>query len=377
MKKNLTGSVKIMVILLVVISSTVVLPITVQEIRDKSKEDPDFAWDMYLAYLSSSDNPDQLQDLGRLIYAKRKLKDYDFVLKEDVNGLLDFLAVHEFTTTGKYYLFDVFDKEFLIKYLSDNLENKSTTVYLFKLFPERMNDYLEQLFPKILHDDKVRTFIFSNVVGKYQSADEFKTEFFDKLFQTYENATSATQRKEYIDVYVAIKSIDEQKYADARFEKELTSLARSTDATLLSSNKDDSMSVTGSATKSISDTSTTADATVTQSAGTQNANGAKISPSSSSSTFLKFNAIKIRPVYLILIALAILIVLLLIIPSIRYRLYLLLGLKSKAAGVYKKIVDKDPFDEEKRLRLAQLYEEAGMYEEAMNEYNFLKRIKLE
>ncbi|HOK34229.1 MAG TPA: tetratricopeptide repeat protein, partial [Fervidobacterium sp.] len=89
------------------------------------------------------------------------------------------------------------------------------------------------------------------------------------------------------------------------------------------------------------------------------------------------NAIKIRPVYLILIALAILIVLLLIIPSIRYRLYLLLGLKSKAAGVYKKIVDKDPFDEEKRLRLAQLYEEAGMYEEAMNEYNFLKRIKLE
>ncbi|HOP82571.1 MAG TPA: tetratricopeptide repeat protein [Fervidobacterium sp.] len=393
MKKNLTDSVRIVVILLVVICSVVALPITVQEIRDKSKEDPDFAWDMYLAYLSSSDNPDQLQDLGRLIYAKRKLKDYDFVLKEDVNGLLDFLAVHEFTTTGKYYLFDVFDKEFLIKYLSDNLENKSTTVYLFKLFPERMNDYLEQLFPKILHDDKVRTFIFSNVVGKYQSADEFKTEFFDKLFQTYENATSATQRKEYIDVYVAIKSIDEQKYADARFEKGLTSLAKSvnvanpsTDATLLSSNKDDSMSVTGSATKIISDIGATVDATATQSASTQastqNVNGTKISKSpssssSSSSSFFKFNAIKIRPVYLILIALAILIVLLLIIPSIRYRLYLLLGLKSKAAGVYKKIVDKDPFDEEKRLRLAQLYEEAGMYEEAMNEYNFLKRIKLE
>ena len=381
MKMNLTGSVKIMVILLVVISSTVVLPITVQEIRDKSKEDPDFAWDMYLAYLSSSKAPDQLQDLGRLIYAKRKLKDYDFVLKEDVNGLLDFLAVHEFTTTGKYYLFDVFDKEFLIKYLSDNLETNTAAVYLFKLFPERMSDYLDQLFPKLLQDNEIRTFIFSNVVGRYPETDGFATEFFDKLFQTYEKATSVTQRKAYLDVYAAIKSIDEQKYADIRFEKELTSLARSADATLLSSNKvdnkDDGASVTGSATKSISDTSTTADATVTQSAGTQNANGAKISPSSSSSTFLKFNAIKIRPVYLILIALAILIVLLLIIPSIRYRLYLLLGLKSKAAGVYKKIVDKDPFDEEKRLRLAQLYEEAGMYEEAMNEYNFLKRIKLE
>ncbi|HPC25799.1 MAG TPA: hypothetical protein PLQ59_09815, partial [Fervidobacterium sp.] len=357
MKKNLTDSVRIVVILLMVICSVVAFSITVQEIRDKSKEDPDFAWDMYLAYLSSSDNPDQLQDLGRLIYAKRKLKDYDFVLKEDVNGLLDFLAVHEFTTTGKYYLFDVFDKEFLIKYLSDNLENKSTTVYLFKLFPERMNDYLEQLFPKILHNDKIRAFIFSNVVGKYQSADEFKTEFFDKLFQTYENATSTTQRKEYIDVYVAIKSIDEQKYADVRFEKELTSLAKnvnvanpSTDATLLSSNKDDSMSVTGSATKSISDIGATIDATVTQSArtqvSTQNVNGTKVSKSpssssSSSSSFFKFNAIKIRPVYLILVALAILIIILLIIPSIRYRLYLLLGLKSKAAGVYKKVVDKD------------------------------------
>jgi len=392
MKKNLTDSVRIVVILLMVICSVVAFSITVQEIRDKSKEDPDFAWDMYLAYLSSSDNPDQLQDLGRLIYAKRKLKDYDFVLKEDVNGLLDFLAVHEFTTTGKYYLFDVFDKEFLIKYLSDNLETNTAAVYLFKLFPERMSDYLDQLFPKLLQDNEIRTFIFSNVVGRYPETDGFATEFFDKLFQTYEKATSATQRKEYIDVYVAIKSIDEQKYADARFEKELTSLAKnvnfanpSTDATLLSSNKvdnkDDGASVTGSATKNISDIGATVDATVTQSASTQvstqNVNGAKISPSSSSSTFLKFNAIKIRPVYLILIALAILIVLLLIIPSIRYRLYLLLGLKSKAAGVYKKIVDKDPFDEEKRLRLAQLYEEAGMYEEAMNEYNFLKRIKLE
>lgn len=381
MKMNLTGSVRIVVILLMVICSVVAFSITVQEIRDKSKEDPDFAWDMYLAYLSSSDNPDQLQDLGRLIYAKRKLKDYDFVLKEDVNGLLDFLAVHEFTTTGKYYLFDVFDKEFLIKYLSDNLETNTAAVYLFKLFPERMSDYLDQLFPKLLQDNEIRTFIFSNVVGRYPETDGFATEFFDKLFQTYEKATSVTQRKAYLDVYAAIKSIDSQKYSDIRFEKELTSLARSADATLLSSNKvdnkDDGASVTGSATKSISDTSTTADATVTQSAGTQNANGAKISPSSSSSTFLKFNAIKIRPVYLILIALAILIVLLLIIPSIRYRLYLLLGLKSKAAGVYKKIVDKDPFDEEKRLRLAQLYEEAGMYEEAMNEYNFLKRIKLE
>ncbi len=363
MKMNLTGSVKIIVILLVIISSAVVLPITVQEIRDKSKEDPDFAWDMYLAYLSSSKAPDQLQDLGRLIYAKRKLKDYDFVLREDVNGLLDFLAVHEFTTTGKYYLFDVFDKEFLVKYLSDNLETNTAAVYLFKLFPERMSDYLEQLFPKLLQDNEIRTFIFSNVVGKYPEADGFATEFFDKLFQTYEKVTSVVQRKEYLDVYVAIKFIDGQKYSDVRFEKELTSLA-------------------GSATKGISDIGTSVDATVTQSAGAQNVNGAKASESpsstsSSSSPFSKFNAIKIRPVYLILIALAILIILLLIIPSIRYRLYLLFGLKSKAAGVYKKVVDKDPFDEEKRLRLAQLYEEAGMYEEAMNEYNFLKRIKLE
>ncbi|MBP9518382.1 MAG: tetratricopeptide repeat protein [Fervidobacterium sp.] len=386
MKKNLTDSVRIVVILLMVICSVVAFSITVQEIRDKSKEDPDFAWDMYLAYLSSSDNPDQLQDLGRLIYAKRKLKDYDFVLKEDVNGLLDFLAVHEFTTTGKYYLFDVFDKEFLIKYLSDNLETNTAAVYLFKLFPERMSDYLDQLFPKLLQDNEIRTFIFSNVVGRYPETDGFATEFFDKLFQTYEKATSVTQRKAYLDVYAAIKSIDSQKYSDIRFEKELTSLARSADATLLSSNKDDDASITESATKSISDIGATIDATVTQSArtqvSTQNVNGTKVSKSpssssSSSSSFFKFNAIKIRPVYLILVALAILIIILLIIPSIRYRLYLLLGLKSKAASVYKKIVDKDPFDEEKRLRLAQLYEEAGMYEEAMNEYNFLKRIKLE
>lgn len=363
MRMNLTGSVRIIVILLVVISSVVVLSITVQDIRDKSKEDPEFAWDMYLSYLSSSKDPDQLQDLGRLIYAKRKLKDYDFVLKEDINGLLDFLSAHEFTTTGKYYLFDVFDKEYLIKYLSDNLETNNNAVYLFKLFPERMSDYLEQLFPKLLQDSKIRTFIFSNVVDKYPGTDVFATEFFGKLFQTYEKATSVTQRREYLDVYVAIKSIDEQKYSDVRFEKELTLLGNSTNVTNSSTNatlslpstKNDIANITENATKNISNTSTM----------------------SKPSSLSKFNIIKIRPLYLFLVVLIALIIVLLSIPSIRYRLYLLLGLKAKAASVYKKIVDKDPFDEEKRLKLAQLYEEAGMYEEAMNEYNFLKRIKLE
>jgi len=99
------------------------------------------------------------------------------------------------------------------------LETNTAAVYLFKLFPERMSDYLDQLFPKLLQDNEIRTFIFSNVVGRYPETDGFATEFFDKLFQTYEKATSVTQRKAYLDVYAAIKSIDSQKYSDIRFEK--------------------------------------------------------------------------------------------------------------------------------------------------------------
>ncbi|MGC8955843.1 MAG: tetratricopeptide repeat protein, partial [Fervidobacterium sp.] len=70
-------------------------------------------------------------------------------------------------------------------------------------------------------------------------------------------------------------------------------------------------------------------------------------------------------------------ILLFSIKIIRYRIFLLLGMKKAAVLTYKRIVEKDPLNEEKRLKLAQLYENAGMYEEAMNEYNFLKRIRLE
>ncbi|MFN3691777.1 MAG: tetratricopeptide repeat protein, partial [Fervidobacterium sp.] len=64
-------------------------------------------------------------------------------------------------------------------------------------------------------------------------------------------------------------------------------------------------------------------------------------------------------------------------PFIRHKFFVVFGMKKRAALAYKKIVEKDPLNEEKRLKLAQLYEEAGMYDEALNEYNFIKTLKID
>ncbi|HOK87268.1 MAG TPA: tetratricopeptide repeat protein [Fervidobacterium sp.] len=347
MRTNLTGSVKIIVILMVIISSFVGLPITVQEIRERSKEDPEFAWDMYLVYLSSIDNPDQFQDLGRFLYAKRKLKSYDFVVKEDVNGLIEFLKNSEFTTSGKYYLLDVFDKEFLLKYLSDNLEDNDDVLYLFKLFPERVNDYLDRIFPKLVENEQIRNYIFFKLITRRPEPEieEFVDAFYNRLFEECKEIKDENKRQMYIDAYNAVKVLNAEKYVDDRFEKLM----------VFSPPDDNEKTVAGNIDESTE--TTTPD----------------IQASRPIISFIK----EVGLPFILLTIVIVLVFVLMIIPFTRYHLYLLFGLKGRAARVYKKIVEKDPFDEEKRLKLAQLYEEAGMYEEALSEYSFLKRIKLE
>ncbi len=62
--------------------------------------------------------------------------------------------------------------------------------------------------------------------------------------------------------------------------------------------------------------------------------------------------------------------------SLRFRsfLYYHIGLKKKALLCYKKIVEKDPTNPEIRLKLALLYEKLGMQEEAMKEYEIIKKL---
>jgi len=74
----------------------------------------------------------------------------------------------------------------------------------------------------------------------------------------------------------------------------------------------------------------------------------------------------------------ILIPILVIIPflSLRFRsfFYYHIGLKKKALLCYKKIVEKNPTNPDVRLKLALLYEKLGMQEEAMREYEIIKKL---
>jgi tetratricopeptide (TPR) repeat protein len=49
-------------------------------------------------------------------------------------------------------------------------------------------------------------------------------------------------------------------------------------------------------------------------------------------------------------------------------------MKKRAASIYLKLLQKQPENVKLRLKLARLYEEIGMHEEAMKEYEIIKKL---
>ncbi|PHJ12346.1 hypothetical protein IM41_07765, partial [Fervidobacterium sp. SC_NGM5_G05] len=99
MKKSRLDFLKILIgLAIIVLINSKVLSLNLNEILEKSKSDPEFAWNMYLIYISQVSNEqsqyinsDEIDKVGKKIYAKRKLVQYKFALDEDVDGLIDFL----------------------------------------------------------------------------------------------------------------------------------------------------------------------------------------------------------------------------------------------------------------------------------------------
>ncbi|MGC8955964.1 MAG: hypothetical protein ACP5JS_07755, partial [Fervidobacterium sp.] len=126
MKKNLLVFLKTIVALILLVSSLfspLLFSISVNDILEKSKSDPEFAWDMYLTYISQlSEATDTfakesklIDELGKKLYAKRKLSNLDFAIKEDIPGLINFLKKNAISEI-KYYILDIFTEDVLREY---------------------------------------------------------------------------------------------------------------------------------------------------------------------------------------------------------------------------------------------------------------------
>uniref|UniRef100_A0A7C5U2S6 Tetratricopeptide repeat protein n=1 Tax=Fervidobacterium nodosum TaxID=2424 RepID=A0A7C5U2S6_9BACT len=339
MKKNHLDFLKVIVFLITVSSiNTIVFSFTVEDIIDKSRTDPEFAWDMYLLYISNQEFADnnQIDKLGQFLYAKRQLKNYEFALKEDIDGLIKFLKSNRANNKIKYYLLNIFSQERLFEYALEKLKITPDVLYLFDLISNYDYETFSKELLNILTDKKIAS-KYVQVISKLQSNETLVKSLMDHLKKQFTNTESIEEKKTYFEIYKQLL-VYYPEYKDQIFEKFGKKLSSKTFSFR------DFFNDFGSFLKNV---------------------------------FAVFIGSKQNVMILIVILLSIILLLLLLIPSVRYYIYSLLGSWRMAALVYRKIVEKDPLNEEKRLKLAQLYEKAGMYEEAMNEYNFLKRIKLE
>ncbi len=294
---------------------------SLEKIIETSKEDPEFAWDMYLSFLQSAtittENESEIENIGKMIHSKRVLKEYEFAVKEDINGLIDFLKNNQPSLKMKTHIFNIFTD---LDSILENFDPKNPEIlYLLSLYG---NYSYRELFEKIYNyslENPQDLEKFYNIFSTMKKENFFSASMINLLEERTSEKLSKEEKAKLSTVY---KFFAEKGFKDKRLEKTL---------------------------------------------GIKSINLIKLN--------LEF--LSGFKDYWFIYLLAIGIIILFAIKITRFYIFYALGLKRLAVSTYKKIVEKDPLDERKRLKLAQLYESVGMYEEAMNEYNFLSRIKLE
>lgn len=313
------------------------LSLNLNEILEKSKSDPEFAWNMYLIYISQLSNEqsqyinsDEIDKVGKKIYAKRKLVQYKFALDEDVDGLIDFLKTNAITEKTKYLLLDIFDEESLSNNLLKNLKNNIDSLFLLKIIRIPDKNQLSKSLMALLEQKTLLKKFFETVLPSLpqQIKDELLNMIIEEITNYVKNKDITNEKKTSLAAMYQDMLKYYPSYKNPFIERKLKL------------NKNILVSIWQFLIK------------------------------------FSFNTLSNIGV-LITITLLTALLISFALRNIRYRIFLLLGLKRLAALSYKRIVEKDPLNEEKRLKLAQLYEAAGMFDEALNEYNFLKRIKFE
>lgn len=322
-------------LLMVLLTTSVGLGITAQEVRERSRTDPEAAWDLYLFLLQRSPEPEELESLGRFVFAKRKLKEFKFVLEEDIPQLVSHLASHDTDVRTRSYLMEVFDVDRLNQYIASNLKRDRNVLYLLTLMPTVEETTLGLVVEKLIEDQSARRMVFGKLRKSILPITKIKDRFIGRLTDLVAASTGQSDRKRYLSIYVDVRQLVGPEFSHPELDKMAGLGGRHQRGTGLLTRF--LSAVTGFVKKG------------------------------GSWFFPLVATVSLTATSLTLFAF----------PNLRYHVYKTLGLKRRAAIVYRRIVERDPLNEEKRLKLAQLYEEAGMVEEAMNEYSFLQRIRLE
>ncbi|ANQ53211.1 hypothetical protein XJ44_01545 [Thermosipho affectus] len=360
---------KIIIILLMI--SIFSFSISKNEIIELSKKNPELSWKKYLEYVLENPTDTSIEKLGKKIKIKIQIKDKEnlnFLIKEDINGLRNYLKetspstkilnlinfffpqveslVKDSIENPKY---DSFAENIIFLKITDpKIETKKAAKELtnfFLKYPTMLTYNVVSLFKNKSFSKDLGFNILNYIVQNINNFDEEKYPILNRIVD-FSKSIGGTYTSKYLldlEKYVEIlEKINENKIENVNLEKlQINNLSIKKDILLQKISKYNSPHI------------------INKTNNTKN----ELKPSKSSNTFELF----------------LLIILFGLISSfriVRFYIFYTLRLKKIAALTYKKIVEKDPMNEEKHLKLAQLYEEAGMYDEALQEYNLIKRIKI-
>ncbi|MCD6267485.1 MAG: tetratricopeptide repeat protein [Thermotogaceae bacterium] len=371
------------VFLLLILVPSLLLSITLNDIVEISRRDLERALSLFREYILENPDDENLEDVGRLLYAKKKLLKYEeikeAVLKEDIDELMRKSRNLKKTLGNEDFealkvIFPDMERE-VSKLLQDpsNLREISGVWKLglkMKVNPVEFSRKLKKFFMENPFIDRESIEFLKHLENAADVARalvkdildmDMKEENYTRIVRLFEIAREMGYRGEnevekqiriYLDLFYTISYIEEpsesmlkeiiRRYESLSIKKEMLKTKL---LLLLSKAKRRGMTLD----MHVEDPDF-------QFLMKKNPKG------KSRNTFH----------YWILIPLP------LIIPflSLRFRsfFYYHVGLKKRALLCYKKVVEKNPTNPDVRLKLALLYEKLGMQEEAMREYEIIKKL---
>ncbi|ABR29952.1 hypothetical protein SU69_00405 [Thermosipho melanesiensis] len=362
---------KKLIILIITIVSLFVFSISKNEIINISKENPELAWEKFLEYVLENPTDTSIESLGKKIKLKIELKnknELSFFIREDINGLRNYVK----ETNPSTYVLNLIDIFFpqIYKMLKNTIEHPAYETFLEDII------FLKIITPRI--DVKKAAISLTNFFLKYPTMLTFNviTLFKEKPFSKelgfnilnyiVQNINEFSEKqypilKRIVDFSKKIGGTYTSKYIQdlEKYVQILNNLENSNVENInLLKSEINNLTIKKNRLISLAE---------------------KYSPKATTPLLTpqkdKENQVK-HSNNILIILLFILLILIFSFRIIRFYIFYSFGLKTLAAKTYKKIVEKDPMNEEKHLKLAQLYEEAGMYYEALEEYNLIKRLKI-
>jgi len=339
------------------LSSSLLLAASLDEIKEVSKSNIQKAIDMFLNYVKEHPSDPKIEKMGEFLFAKKQLIEAHpslskEIVSEDLRGLVKKLRDETFTK----------EETELLKKVFPNLES-------FVKGLQSLNDVLEYpLFWKL------------NVPLEIKDPDAFADDLIERFFEnpflfSYEVLTALSKIKNAREISFAIVRrignlpLEEERYPYLLRLFEIARIMGYDQLNTLEEEIRKYLSLMAKLTSPVSSDELKDLVSEYESLTIPKENLRKklvLLSRERKAQVTRRNSY----LYLLLVLPAFLF----FFPRFRAFLYRTFGLKKRAASLYLKLLQKHPENVKLRLKLARLYEELGLHEKAMKEYEIIKKL---